>query len=772
MRFTHSRLVPFTVLLMALFPVSAIGQATTPPDLTRVNGVAIDGTLSTPLADVLISAEGAAAVVTGPDGRFSFDLPRGRHTISASSVRYAFTRRVIDVGDQPVMVTIQMVEGVGFEDAVVVTASPRVAETPGAEVLTSGDLQNLRGVLMDDPLRAAQSLPAATASDDLYGEFSIRGNPFRYVGLSIDGIPSPYLLHTVHGITDAGSITMVNSDTLAEASLLPGSFPQQVGRRLGGQIRLATREPGRESVRGRVGLSGTSAAMLVEGPWAGKRGAFLLTARKSYLDYLIARFDPSATFVFGFTDAQGLAVFDLSPKHRIQFLAVTGVAGFSEDHRDQIASSEEAQADSFTWLAALSWRYSPTSKLSLSQRVFGTGLRFDNRNPNGAILDGGRSIDLGWRTDGMYAPSSALRIDFGGDAVSYRSRRQHDLRKLVSAPSPRGGYDATAVAWSSYAQVHGQVGPFLSLKPGARVDFWGLSNSVSVSPWATTEIDLGRRVRVLGGGGRYLQFPEFEHVVGVRSGTTLRAEEALHADLGLEASIGDTSVVRISLYARRERDVLWLPDSEPKRLADGAIQLQSDVSRWTNGLNAGARGVEILFRRTSANGISGWIAYALGRHQYTVKDTGETFDSDADQRHGLSFQARYRVSARTSVSSKARIGSNYPLRGYLERIASPSVPPSSLTPPQPGTGVALADYRLSDRRNELRLPMYARMDVRVDRTFTWASKQLTVFAEVANVFNRSNRRNVNYGLDNFGNVFNPTETLLPILPSAGFVLEF
>ena len=87
----------------------------------------------------------------------------------------------------------------------------------------------MRGAVLDDPLRAIQSLPSATATDDFYSEFAVRGNPFRHLGLVVDGIPTRYLMHSVNGITDGGSIAMINSETLGSVSLLPGSYPQRTG---------------------------------------------------------------------------------------------------------------------------------------------------------------------------------------------------------------------------------------------------------------------------------------------------------------------------------------------------------------------------------------------------------------------------------------------------------------------------------------------------------------------------------------------------------------
>ena len=79
---------------------------------------------------------------------------------------------------------------------------------------------------------------------------------------------------------------------------------------------------------------------------------------------------------------------------------------------------------------------------------------------------------------------------------------------------------------------------------------------------------------------------------------------------------------------------------------------------------------------------------------------------------------------------------------------------------------------LSSERNALRLPPYARLDVRADRAFNWSSRRLVVFVDVANVLNRQNVRNTSYTIDRAGRVFDTTGSLLPIVPSGGVVVEF
>jgi hypothetical protein len=80
---------------------------------------------------------------------------------------------------------------------------------------------------------------------------------------------------------------------------------------------------------------------------------------------------------------------------------------------------------------------------------------------------------------------------------------------------------------------------------------------------------------------------------------------------------------------------------------------------------------------------------------------------------------------------------------------------------------------LSDRRNEVRVPDYARLDVRVSKAFLFKRWKLTATGEVLNLLNRNNLRYA--GFDNFdlsGRVFGQLDRVLPILPSAGVVIEF
>jgi hypothetical protein len=157
--------------------------------------------------------------------------------------------------------------------------------------------------------------------------------------------------------------------------------------------------------------------------------------------------------------------------------------------------------------------------------------------------------------------------------------------------------------------------------------------------------------------------------------------------------------------------------------------------------------------RRAASGLTGWIGYTYAHTRDRDNVTGERFDGDFDQRHTLNVFLEERLSYRLSVNGKLRVGSNFPLTGYFA-----------------GTATALT---LASTYNAVRLPVYARLDLRANRTFSFTRRRLTLFVEVLNVLGRRN-------LGQLEGVIDPktfaaigyTTGLIPRIPSAGLLFEF
>jgi outer membrane cobalamin receptor len=314
-------------------------------------------------------------------------------------------------------------------------------------------------------------------------------------------------------------------------------------------------------------------------------------------------------------------------------------------------------------------------------------------------------------------------------------------------------YSADARLTGGYASLRWTPSSRLTISPGARADRWSLTGQSTVSPWIQTEWRAAPGMSVRAGAGRYQQFADFDKVLGVSGGVGLRPERAQQYDVGVEQRIGHGFRISATLYDRQEYDMLRRPGAETRLVGTRVLRAQAST-RYENRLDGFARGVELVAERTTiGRGVSGWLSYAFGRNRYRDTVSGESFWGDADQRHTMNSYALYRHSERASFVAKLRIGSNFPIPGYYAETDG--------------------SFFVTDVRNAARLPVYGRLDLRANRTFNWSRRRLTLFAEVINVLNRDNLRFNPPGVNvTTRATTRPFDSMLPIIPSVGMLIEF
>ena len=737
-------------MLILLLVASVVGQALAP-----VRGQVVDARTGAPLAQVLVVIEnGGPAGHSSSSGRFELQAAPGRRTLYVSLVGYALVRREIEVSAAGLELTIPLSEGTGtYTESVTVAADRFVPAEPAVasqHLLGSAELQNLRGVLADDPLRAVQVLPGVVAGDDLRSEFTVRGSSFSHINMTVDGFAMPYLLHTVRAVEDysgSGSVAMINSDILQDVALLSGAYPQRSGNRTGAAIDFRLREGSRDRTQTRVAVSGTNASAVVEGPIGdAARGSWLISARQSYLDLIIRQVAEGVKF--GFTDAQSKLVYDLTPAQRLEMTVIGGRSSLEEDDQD-LEEDDRFVGRNRSAMLVTGWRLMRPGG-SLSVRSLGSLNYFSNTTQDGVRIDDGHDKQAAVRVDGAWAVARRVYAEAALDAEWTRERRARQ-RFFSGRYRPINAFTGQGVRTGGFGQLRLSVGP-LSLVPGARVDHWSVTDQTTASPWLQTQLALGSGFTLRAGAGVHHQFAAFEQVIGSLAAPAPRPQRAEHMDVGIEHRTGDSTRWQVTFYHRDEFNFFRRPGSEA-RVVNGRAVAGSRTASFAQSLDGFAQGIELLFQRKSVTGISGWVSYSYGRHRYHDRTTGESFFGDFDQRHTFNIYGFFRKSDRVSFSAKARVGSNIPATGYYREA----------------DGLLL----LSHTRNDVRMPMYSRVDLRANRTFNWSRSRLTLFAEVMNVLNRDNVRfnppGINTRTHEVRNMF---EQMIPVVPSVGVLFEF
>ena len=688
--------------------------------------------------DELLAPHGLKAV---PGPRSVIQVVRGRTadaTRSRKPVRRAAASGVTEETG---------VQGGAYAEQVIVIGSPREREDRGVASQVTLDAKGLRSgrsVLQDDPLQAVQALPGVAAADDFRSEFSVRGSPYRHIGVVVDGVATPWLVHSVYGHGDAGSVSMFGSDSIGEATLQAGAYPRRFDDRLGAQLELTLREGSRDVRRFQASLGGTSAGFVAEGPvGAQKRGSWLVSLRNSYLTWPVRRHTENGT-AFAFGDAHAKLVYDVKPS---QQLTLTVLGGRSTlDWREEPLGGGLAEGTNRAALVSVGWQSSLGAKTVIRQRASLVGHTFINTRTTGQTASRGINRAFSYRGE-MFRALFGGTIEAGGELG-----QSQGARVLAMDGAPPDEFGARWWTRSTYVHFTRNISRQLALAAGVRAADSTLVHDQTLAPWVLADWSFKPGWTVNASVGMSHQFPELEHVFGVSGSPALGAERATHADIGVQQRLANGVRWQATLFNRLERNVLRAPGWNPG-LVDGGAALDSPVpGRYMNALDGASRGVELLVARDSARRLSGWVSYTFGIMRQTDTTSGETFWGDFDRRHSFNATGVFRATDKTSMGIVLRGGTNVPIPGYLDARSG-----------------ALF---IGDRPNRVRLPYYARLDARAERTFT-SSGRISVFAEVLNVLNRQNQASADGSIQPIsGEAIGFTRALLARRPSVGVVIGF
>jgi hypothetical protein len=752
----------WTALLVSLAAQPATGH---------IEGRVLEARTGEPLAAVLVKVQSTGQeTLTGADGAFNLDeVPVGPHTLVISVVGYGLVRHdVLVESGVASAVSIRIADGgSGYVEEVTVGGRRARSAEPGVasqHVLGSRDLLALRGVIADDPFRAVQVLPSVATGDDFRAEFAVRGQGPGQIGIALDGIDSPLLFHTVRGLDDTGSLALINSDILESATLVSGAYPQRHGAHTGARLDFTTREPARDRLAARALLSATAATTVWEGPLgSGSRGGWLVAARRSYIDWLLRKIDPSIEGTFGFTDVQAKLSLTPSTGHAVQASLIGGRAVLREDDSRPSVNSLDRALNAVS-IGNLRWQFTPGARVAITNQAYVVQGRYRNAVPDGRTREEGVDRDATWRgtlhvaltSDGESVAAPTL-VEVGGQAQFLRAER---IRRRFAETSTnvlqdrRGVFSTQAVwvnlRWAPHAAV--------VVTPGARVDRFSIIDRVTLSPWLLAEWRISGETMVRASGGAAHQAPAFDQsllpVPSQTSGSFThppRPEQAVTADLGVERRVREAWRITLTGYYRRDNHGFRSERNDFKIV--GGRLTGPTAAVFANTVTGEAGGLELTLDRRAAGGVSGWIAYGYGHARSRDGRTGESYASDYDQRHMVNAYASYRASDRLGLSARLRYGSNFPIAGYFEKVGS--------------------EYYVTSEKNRERQPAYARLDVRAERSFTYRRSRLTLFLETINTLNRRNVGLGDFGI-NFANlvVSDLLEDGLPFLPSAGVLFEF
>jgi len=618
--------------------------------------------------------------------------------------------------------------------------------------LQSRQIVTMPGLAEPDLFRSLQMLPGVVSRNDFSSQLYVRGGSPDQNLVLLDGV-------TVYNPFHLGGVfSTFNVDAIKEVEFMSGGFPAEYGDRLSSVLNISNREGNSKKLDGSGNISLLSAKTLLEGPIP--HGSYLVTARRTYFDQLFKGTDYE--FPYYFYDFQGKMNLDLSQRHR---LTLSGFYG--DDVLDfSFTGGEDDDFDvKMDWVwgnrtTSLNWRWiihpQLFSEVLLTRSRFRNDLNLDLTSGSTASLDIHNGItDWSAKGDFSYFGIRGHAIKFGAVHNWLDFRYQIGINNINLF-----NYLSEPKITSVYGQDQWQVLKQLSLKTGARLDYYDLGQRWRFSPRVAIKYQLYPNLALKGSWGIYHQYlttavsdeQNFNFIdLWFPLTEKYQPQSATHYVAGVEWWLPYELILTTELYYKEMTNLLDLNE-------------QGDFANERDDFFIGdgyARGAEVLLKR-SVGRLTGWLGYS---YSLTKRDIHHVnYFPKQDRRHSLNLVANFDLGKGWTLGALFAYGSGTPYT------------------PVPGK---YAHYEWNFHNNELsneiydrkgsknsaRYPSYHRMDVSLQKHWQVFGLRSKPYLQIVNVYNR---KNVFFYFWNHDS--NPSElavvNMFPFLPTMGLEFEF
>jgi CarboxypepD_reg-like domain len=627
--------------------------------------------------------------------------------------------------------------------------SPTVTETN----LTSSELKESSTVLADDPFRAVQSLPGVSAAgnNELFAEFSVMGAPFSQIGVYLDDVLIPPPFHNVPNQQDGASLSLLTSETVQEMKLLPVAYPEKFGDQIGAALDIQTREGSRTKPVFRAAPGIADSEFLGEGALGeSHRGSWLASFRKSYIGWLVRNRLKGDFSDISFYDGDLKLSYDVAPGQNLNLYSLAGHTNVEVARQSDPFGLHHGASDFY--FTRLGWRWSVTPHLLIDNRaayirqpVSETLLGGTQSHDSYHEWSGGTNVAWGWAKDHLLEGGWTLRrlsdSFLTGSVLSNGTTVFSTEMPVTLKP------DAYVQESSAFFNNR------LHLLAGVRYDAESRYPPHPFSPQASASLQIVRRTELQLGYARYTQYqfpPVLPNLVTCFGGAQTW-DTSDHYTAAIETRAGENTRFRVQSFDRENVD-RFHGNASP--CGNGVLPARTSTFERDY-----SRGLQFVAQRRSSNRLSGWIGYTLvyargsdHLQNFITRAFYNTayFSTVEDQRNSLNVFATYRLKPSINFSGKFLYGSGFPI--IITLLQEPN-----------GIVVAGPVSRLS---------AYLRTDFRVDKSWAFTRWKLTLYGEVLNLTNHSNRIVTFLSASPNGGFLAHTAEALPITPTTGLAFEF
>ncbi len=715
-----------------------------------IKGNLVDATNNEPIlfANILV-LDTDIGTTTDENGKFEIEVEPGVYNIRFSYVGYKDQTlfEVAAKSSRPTSLEVKMESTQLTIEEVIVKASPfRKTEESPVSLRNIGITEIKRNPGGNrDISRVVQNLPGVTSTASFRNDLIIRGGAPNENRFYLDDVEVPNINHFATQGASGGPVGLINVDFIKEVDFYSGAFPSNRGNTLSSVFNFKQKD-GRDD---RIGFTATVGAsdlgLTMEGP-IGDKTTFLLSARRSYLQFL---FDAiGLPFLPTYNDFQAKVKYKPNNKNEFTFIGLGAIDDF-ELNLD--ANETETQRYQLGFLPVnTQWNYTNglvykryrdngfwtfvVSRNMLNNEAVKYRNNDESSEDNLILNYVSQEVENKLRIENTIRTGN-YKINYGVayEFVKYNNQTFNKIFTNFGEQEITFNSDFNMNRYGVFGQVSRNfLQERLIISLGARMDGNSYSDEMSnlleqFSPRLSIAYALNERFSVNFNTGIYYQLPPYT-VLGYQEdgqftnkNNGVKYIQSNHIVGGLEYNTASNSKITLEGYYKTYSDYPFLL-RDSISLANlggdfGVIGNEPAVST----ARGRSYGMEVLFQQRLYKGFYGIASYTLGWSEFEDKN-GDFVPSAWDARHIVN------LTLGKSFKNNWEVGINWRLQTGLP-ITPFDNANSALVSNWDINGRALPNYNLlnTDRQGN-----FTNLNVRVDRKWNFKKWDLNLYLDIQN----------------------------------------
>ena len=745
---------------------------------------------------------------TDENGGFGFtELPEGTYVFIITHPSEATSTKVsIDISSGD-MTEVKIHLSAAFKLETIVVAGKRLPPTVSRTEIRGSELLRIPGTT-NDALKGLTTLPSIGIPNDYFGILYIRGNGPGDTLYYFDRTPLGYPFHY------GGLASTLSTHILDNVRIYAGGYGAEFG--LDSQTVLdihSQSETDEQTLTGKLNLNVLYSEGMLEGR-IGNKGYFHAAGRRSYLDLIAEPIIESRTEqkyqVPYFSDYQFKLAYELGERHHLTLNAfgandhfnIVSVTDGTTDFSAYFRNGFEAQGvhlrseftenlishfsftRAFTFLnmdfsgvLSQSFLIEDETGTELEPELISEKSTYDNIRANVPVYT--LREDISYKLTPKFQLESGFLFTFSSAnsfedrGIRYKGFIDSDVDSILNEDvelvthnnrtyqvvRPQATYDEF---WYDFQRSEGYLQgrydplPFLSFALGIRLDYFNLTEELSVQPRSSLSVKLPNNATLRFAYGTYEQSPLAYQVLAENGNRDLKSSLARHYIMEFEHRLSSQTELKFATYYKSLLDLVTTDVVE----FTNDFDLQTTVSYHNQGTGY-ISGAEAFLRHRVNEKFFGWLSYAWTHREHRTHPDAPYEPYIFDNTHIISLVGNYNIRPTLEIGAKWQYSSGT-TGAHVSEILLIQDPMTR------GMQPIFHDVQGERQVSMASLPSYHRLDVGVRKIWHRKGWQISGFLEILNVYNRKN----------IIKLYNPAgddvqeARQFPIVPYIGLTIEF